>query len=75
MAETVRSRRTQGGQTADTRWTHGGQSVETRPKRNQGGKKKADNGGQAPGTRPEHIAASLFSSKREPHSTLFGEKE
>ena len=30
-------------------------------------------GGQPPGTRPEHIAASFF-SKREPHSKLFGEK-
>ena len=29
-------------------------------------------GGQAPGTRPEHIAANLY--KREPHSKQFGEK-
>ena len=31
-------------------------------------------GGQAPGTRPGHIAAILFFPKREPHSKLFGEK-
>ena len=34
---------------------------------------KADNGGQALGTWPEHIAANLFSSKREPNSKLFEE--
>ena len=46
---------------------------------NFGGAAKADtrqtHDGQAPGTRPEHIAASLFFPKREPHSQLFGEKK
>ena len=49
--------------------THGGQSVEARPKRNQGGDKadtRRTHGGQAPGTRPEHIAASLFFQERTP---------
>ena len=36
-------------------------------------KSSRTHGGQAPGTRPEHIVASPFSSKREPHSKLFGE--
>ena len=53
---------------ADSRRTHGGQSAETRPKRNQGGH-KANNGG------PGHIAASLFSPKREPHYTSIDPKQ
>ena len=64
--------RTQGGH----RPRHGGHIW----RRGQSGLKvdKADTGrtrgGRAPGTRPEHIAASLFFPKREPHSKLFGEK-
>ena len=70
---------TKGGHMADTwadaRRTHGGQGLEARPKRTEGrckGDAWRTHGGQAPGTRPEHNAASQF-SKREPHSKLFGE--
>ena len=71
----VDTRRTRFGGTAkaDTLRTHGGQSGETLPKRNQG-RDKADNGGQALGTRPEHIAANLFLLRENPTVKLFGEK-
>ena len=74
--------RTHGGQAPETRpkpTTQGGQAPETRPKPTTQGGQVADtsrtHGGQAPETRPEHIVASLFFPKREPHSKLFGEKQ
>ena len=69
----ARSRRTQGRQTAKTRRTKCGDAAKAESRRTQGGQWRT-HGGQAPGTQPEHIAASLFSSKREPHSKLLGEK-
>ena len=60
-------RRGQGGHKVDTWRTRfaGAAKVDTR----------RTHAGQAPGTRPEHIAASPFFPKREPHSKLFGEKK
>ena len=69
----------------ETRWTNGRHKADTwwrtqcevaakaESRRTQGGKWRK-HGGQAPGTRPEHIAASLLFPKREPHSKLFGGK-
>ena len=66
------------GLEADARRTHGGPKEDTR-RTNCGDVARAPSrrthGGQARGTRPEHIPASLFSSKREPHRKLFGEQD
>ena len=64
--------RTQGGHVADKVWRYGADTWRT-----QGGHRadtRRTHRGQAPGTRPGHIAASLLFSEREPHSKLFGEK-
>ena len=51
---------------ADKVWRRGQSTIKADTRRTM-----AD-GGQAPGMRPEHIAASPFSSKREPPNKLFG---
>ena len=70
MGDTLRPR-TGGAANANKRdkWrTSGVKMVDKDWRRGQ-----SQHGGQAPEARPEHIAASLFLPKREPHSQLFGD--
>ena len=71
-------KRTRGGQKPVTWRTNGGRKADTwRTKRGdaaqaeQGGH-EADNGGQAPGTRREHIAASFFLLRENPRGNCLG---
>ena len=73
-------RRSQAHSKADTRRKYGGYTWRTKcgdaakaeSRRTQGGQWRTHRG-QAPGTRPEHIAASPFLLRENPHSKLFGE--
>ena len=81
-AETLR---THGGQDEmNTRWTHGGLMPDKVWRHGSGGHMPdkfgdADtmqtHGKQAPGTRPEHIAASLFFLRENPTVNCLGKKD
>ena len=69
---------TQGGHMADTWWTRFGGVAKADSRWTQG-RHEADTwrtrGGQAPGTRPEHIAASFFFLRENPTVNCLGKKE